>query len=248
MTRPRGRPPGTYGVDAPRTPIIGATLGILVVSAGIVGCFFLDPLDGPVWLMLVGALMLATTAVFLHTTLRGKFVVWAELLDGLGLDPGETVLDMGCGRGAVLILAAQRLRTGEAIGIDLWRNVDQSGNDAGATTSNMAAAGVAERAGLCTGDMVMMPFADRSVDVVLSSLAIHNIPGRRSRESAVREALRVVRPGGRMMIVDIRHATAYADVLAGAGCVDVDRRALGWRYWYGGPWVSPRVVTATRPR
>ena len=55
--------------------------------------------------------------------------VWAQLLDELGLHGDERVLDIGCGRGAVLILAARpRARTARAVGSILWRRRDQSGN------------------------------------------------------------------------------------------------------------------------
>ena len=57
----------------------------------------------------------------------------------------EQILDLGCGRGAVLLLAAQRLTTGKAVGVDLWRTADQSGNSAEATRRNAEAEGVADR-------------------------------------------------------------------------------------------------------
>ena len=47
-----------------------------------------------------GALTVATMALFIRTTRIGKFEVWAEILDGLGLRGDEALLDMGCGRGA----------------------------------------------------------------------------------------------------------------------------------------------------
>jgi len=54
-----------------------------------------------------------------------KFVVWAQLLDGLRLRGDERVLDIGCGRGALLMMAGQHLATGHAVGIDLWKTGDQ---------------------------------------------------------------------------------------------------------------------------
>src|SRR4051794_9176183 len=87
------------------------------------------------------ALILAVDAAYLYTTLRGKFVVWAELLDRLNLRGDERILDLGCGRGAVLLLAAQHLTTGRAVGVDLWRGADQSGNAAVATRRNPVAEG-----------------------------------------------------------------------------------------------------------
>lgn len=83
---------------------------------------------------LLPALVAATLVAFvLHATLRGKFLVWAQLLDKLRLEGHERILDLGCGRGAVLLMAAQHLTAGRAVGVDLWRSVDQSGDSAEAT-------------------------------------------------------------------------------------------------------------------
>jgi arsenite methyltransferase len=63
---------------------------------------------------------------------------------------------------------------------------------------------------------------------------------------AVTEAARGLRPGGRLVLADLRHARAYAGQLAGLGLAEVTVRDLGWRFWYGGPWGRTSVVTATR--
>jgi ubiquinone/menaquinone biosynthesis C-methylase UbiE len=191
--------------------------------------------------------MLAVLGFYLHSTLRGKFVVWADLLDQLNLRGDERLLDMGCGRGAVLLMAAQRLTTGRAAGVDLWRSVDQSGNALEATQRNAIAEGVADRVELHTGDMTALPFEDNSFDVVVSSLAIHNIRGSAGREKAINEAVRVLRPGGRLMIADIRATGHYQEQLAKLGMSAVARRRLGWRFWWGGPWGATFLVTATKP-
>src|SRR6266487_2436863 len=93
----------------------------------------------------------------------------------------------------VLLMAAQRLTTGRAAGVDLWRSVDQSGNSLEATRRNAIAEGVADRVELHTGDMTALPFEDSSFDVVVSSLAIHNISRSADREKAIEEAVRVLR-------------------------------------------------------
>ena len=56
--------------------------------------------------LLGSVMLLGSAAPLLHTTLRGKFRAWSDLLDGLGLQGNERILDLGCGRGAVLIAAA----------------------------------------------------------------------------------------------------------------------------------------------
>src|SRR5262245_55003600 len=183
----------------------------------------------------------------LYTSLRGKFLVWGELLDWLGLRGDERVLDLGCGRGAVLLLAAHRLTTGRAVGVDLWRKSDQSGNAAEATRRNAVAEGVADRVALHTADMAALPFADGCFDVVLSSVAVHNIKGRAGRDRAIEEAVRVLRPGGRLVIADLFATGRYRDRLAELGMTVVAYRGLGWRMWWSGPWLPTFLVTATKP-
>ena len=174
-------------------------------------------------------------------------MVWADLLDQLHLRGDERILDMGCGRGAVLLMAAQRLTIGRAAGVDLWRSVDQSGNSLEATRRNAIAEGVADCVELHTGDMTALPFKDNTFDLVVSSLAIHNISGSAGREKAISEAVRVLHPGGRLMIADIRATRQYAAQLAKLGMSEVARRRLGWRFWWGGPWGATCLVTATKP-
>ena len=125
-----------------------------------------------------GALWLFLNAgMYVHTTRAGKFAVWAELLDRLELKGDERLLDIGCGRGAVLLMAAQCLPRGRAVGVDVWSTTDQSGNAEQVTRRNAALEGVAERVELHTADMRQLPFDDGSFDVVVSSLAIHNVRG-----------------------------------------------------------------------
>ena len=144
-------------------------------------------------------------------------------------------------------MAAQHLTTGRAVGIDLWRSVDQSGNSAEATRRNAELEGVADRVELHTGDMTALPFADNSFDVVLSSYAIHNISGAAGRAKAISEAVRVLRPGGRLLIADVRGTRLYESHLRKLGMNEVARRSLGGSFWRGGASVITPLVTATKP-
>jgi arsenite methyltransferase len=187
-----------YGVDAPYAPILMALGGAALLALSATRLWAGDgrpvasaaPALAGVWLLL-------NAATFLHTTRRGKFAAWAELLDSLQLRGDERLLDVGCGRGAVLLAAAKRLPHGRAVGVDVWSATDQSGNAAQVTSRNAVLEGVADRIELHTADMCQLPFEDGSFDVIVSSLAIHNVRGAGERAKAVREAARVLKRGGR---------------------------------------------------
>ncbi|HLI06068.1 MAG TPA: class I SAM-dependent methyltransferase [Ktedonobacteraceae bacterium] len=237
---------GDYGFDAPYVPIILAAIGLIFAAIGILTLLTGDVVAAVVFL-LYAVLMLLISACYVYTTRVGKFQVWAMILSQLGLRGDEQVLDMGCGRGAVLLMVAQLLPQGKAVGVDLWRSVDQSGNALAITEQNAEREGVADRVELHTGDIRKLPFADNSFDLVLSSLAIHNIHEKAGRDAAIDEAIRVVKPGGRIVIADINRAKQYEQRLRERGMLDVTLRGLGWRFWYGGPWVATRLVTARKP-
>jgi SAM-dependent methyltransferase len=230
---------GSYGVDAPYLLPVLAAMFVANIANGVIA--------GTAW-PFVGALaVLACAGCGLYTSRRGKFEVWDELLRQLELRGNERILDLGCGRGAVLLMAAQHLTTGRAVGVDIWERGDQSGNEADATRRNAVAEGVADRVEIQTADVTALPFEADCFDVVISNVALHNIKGRAGRCQAIDEAARVLRPGGRLMIADLWATRLYRARLADLGMVDVTRRDLGWRMWWSGPWLATRLVSATKP-
>jgi arsenite methyltransferase len=244
MTRIRRR--GEYGFDANMTQILGTTAvtgALLVVTAvlALVGFVVTAAVTA-----FVAALPLTTLVIYLHTTRRGKFLVWAEILDRLRLRGDERALDVGCGRGAVLTMIAERLPRGRAVGIDLW-TADQSGNRPEATERNLVAEGVRERCEVVTGDIRSMPFPDASFDLIVSSLAIHNIPDLAGRIRAIEEIARALAPGGRIAIADLAWTRTYAQKLEALGFIGVERRRLGWRFWWGPAFPATALVTAAKP-
>ena len=171
----------------------------------------------------------------------GKLRARDRLLDRLRLVGGETVLDVGCGHGLLLIGAALRLPYGHAIGVDLWSQVDQHANSAETTCANALAEGVLDRVVVQNGDMRKLPIADASIDTVVSSLAIHNLSSVSERARAIQEIVRVVRPGGRAGILDIAYVGDYARDLTRAGWT-IEHRGLT-------PWIFPptQVLVARKP-
>ena len=222
-----------------------AISGVLLIAAAALAALRIPAAPGIA--VSIGVGLLAMVAVHAHTTLRGKFAVWAGILSGLGLKGNERVLDLGCGRGAVLLAVAKLLPSGRAVGVDIWSTSDQSGNSAEATERNAKAEGVADRVEVRSGDVRALPFPEASFDLVVSSMAIHNIRERDGRKSALDEAIRVLQEGGRLAIVDFMVVDEYVEHLRLRGMQDVELRPLGWRFWYGGPWLGASLVRATRP-
>lgn len=221
-----------YGFDGPR----GVALLLLVTAASIGAAVWLYGLqDSSVIIVLaqVALLVLAVDCFLLAGSLLwySKFEKLRERERLLNLVPWrgeERVLDVGCGRGLLLIGAAQRLTAGRAVGVDMWHGLQLSGNRAQSTLENARRAGVAERVDIQDSDARRLPFADASFDVVLSSLVIHNIPSQEGRRQAVREIARVLKPGGHVALLDMRHTLDYVHVLREDGLVDSQRQSAGW--------------------
>jgi SAM-dependent methyltransferase len=245
---------GAYGFDAPYAPLLMVLGGACLLALALSGLWrggvssaarvvsVVASGAGALWLFL-------NAAVYVHTTRVGKFAVWADLLDRLELRGDEHLLDIGCGRGAVLLMAAHRLPRGRAVGIDIWSTRDQSGNAEQVTRRNAELEGVAERVELHSADMRELPFDEGSFDVVVSSLAIHNVTGAGERAKAVREAARVLKKGGKLAIADIRYTRAYVRELEACGLKITERRSLGARFWYAaGPCAATRLVAAIKPK
>ncbi|MGH8145322.1 MAG: class I SAM-dependent methyltransferase [Rhodanobacteraceae bacterium] len=228
---------GRYGIDAPYVPAL--------MIAGALACAGLMVFAHMHGLWITVAILLLIAGIYLHTTLRGKFLAWRGLLTGLDLHGEEHLLDLGCGRGAVLLMAAEYLPKGRAVGIDIWSNKDQSGNAMETTQANATAEGVADRVELHTADMRKLPFDDDSFDAIVSNVAIHNIDSEPGRDRAIDEAWRVLRPGGRLLIADISKSRRYQRRLADLGA-SATRRNLGWRMWWGGPWMPTYLVDARK--
>ncbi len=207
-----------YGIDAPNV-----VLYFVVAGAGCLAVSFVPGVPPPIPTLFpwVSASWLLTALILILASTVFKLRLRDRILDSLHLKGDERVLDMGCGRGLMLIGLAKRLPNGEAVGVDLWRKSDQSGNSSEATLRNAKAEGVESRVSLETADIRHLPFDHQLFDVVISSWAIHNIRDLEGREVAILEALRVLKPGGRLILVDIWTIDEYAKLLQGIRMEDV---------------------------
>ncbi len=177
--------------------------------------------------------------VFIAT--RGRERAFRQkVLDLARLKPGEEVLDVGCGTGTLAIATKRRVgRDGKVFGID-------------ASPEMIARAGKkARKAGFeidfRNESIEALPFPDGKFDAVLSTVMLHHLP-RKVREAGVREIRRVLKPGGRVLIVDFagterqngllallhrRHGhVSAAEVIAllkGAGLNVIENGAVGVR-------------------
>jgi ubiquinone/menaquinone biosynthesis C-methylase UbiE len=146
-----------------------------------------------------------TTGIVLHNAVRYDLLVWLmtlgrersfreKLLAPARLEPGESVLDVGCGTGTLAIAAKRRVgSSGSVHGVD-------------ASPEMIARAGKkATKAGVDVvfnnGLAEALPFPDSHFDVVLSTVMLHHLP-RAAREAGLREMRRVLKPGGRLLVVD----------------------------------------------
>ncbi|HEV2318802.1 MAG TPA: methyltransferase domain-containing protein, partial [Verrucomicrobiae bacterium] len=193
-------------------------------------------------LVSVGLTLVVQGAVMVWGSKYGKLRLRDRLIHSIEWRGDEQVLDVGCGHGLMLIAAAKQLSSGKATGIDLWQKEDQAGNSREATWRNVEIESVAARVQLIEANARKLPFGDDSFDVVVSSWALHNIYNEQGRAEAVREIVRVLKPGGRLAIVDIRHGREYALLLRQLGMDNIRRHAPNFLF------VIPTfTVTAVKP-
>jgi ubiquinone/menaquinone biosynthesis C-methylase UbiE len=178
----------------------------------------------------VGGYILLMAGGMLFYSLVGKRYIRDQLLRQIPWRGDEDVLDVGCGRGLLLVGAARRLTSGRAVGVDAWMRGAISGNRAEATLRNAALEGVADRVEVKDGDARQLPFADTSFDVVVSNFVIHEMDTQADRDRMLCEIARVLKPGGHLALVDFIFTGQAVRVLRAQGVSDARRSLVGPLY------------------
>lgn len=235
-----------YGIDAPQT------LSNLYWRAGTfaafgIGIYMMNrkELPGPsltlmLVLLVIAAGFLGVAFYMRQSSQTGKLALRDTIINKIQWTGEEKVLDVGCGRGLLLVAAAKQLKKGRATGIDIWDPASLSANTQANTIAMAKAEGVADRVKVETGDARNLTYGDNSFDVVLSSTTLHELPDAESRQLALEEMVRVTRPGGQIAIFDVMHAGEYAEVLRGLGVEQLDDSYKTWLWLVPGRLVTGR--------
>jgi ubiquinone/menaquinone biosynthesis C-methylase UbiE len=195
-----------YRLRVPPPLQAGVALGLLIGLAGVV-LFVSAPMAAPVYsliLIVVGVVSGGLGSVlWIITSQNLRERTRRRMVEAVAWRGDEWVLDVGCGNGFLLIEMAKHLTTGHATGIDLWKA------EAGAQSSESAwrnahIEGVQDRIAIHNVDARTLPFANQSFDVVVSALMLHHAGGSGDRDQVVREMVRVLKPGGTLLLYDVQ--------------------------------------------
>ena len=202
-----------YGIDSPKELQNMAWRGVTFAGLGL-GMFLMNRREYPgpagAMLLVLGAIglgYLAQAGAWYWTCKNRKIELRDGIIGALELKGDEKVLDVGCGRGLLVIGAAKKLSgKGKATGVDIWQADDLSNNSAERALANVKAEGMADRTRIETADATALPFAAATFDVVVSGLCVNNIPSPEGRAKALEEIYRVTKPGGKIAIFDTYHS------------------------------------------
>jgi SAM-dependent methyltransferase len=185
-----------YGLDAPvavRNMLIVAALGIISLIMRVLGMWSRQDAIAVIArpLMMAGLSYGAMALWMIYDSKIGKIREQDTYLDKINWNGHERVLDVGCGLGLFLIGAAKRLSTGRAVGIDKWQQGRSQRQQRSGHVEQRDDRRRRRQGRSAHRRCAKLPFPDASFDVVLSSIALHNIYNAGERQTALREIARV---------------------------------------------------------
>ncbi|WP_210492574.1 class I SAM-dependent methyltransferase [Patulibacter sp. SYSU D01012] len=215
---------------------VATLVGVIVVPGAFLGARGLVVLA----LLLACLTALVVAAGMFRTSKHTKIAATDRLLNGLDLRGDEDALDLGCGAGLLCAGLAVRLPGGSVTGVDAWVESQLQPTGKALAKKTLASAGVRGVA-LRTGTVRELPVADASVDLAVSRDVLSLLPSAVARTEAVEQLERVVRPGGRVALLEPAATGQLVRDLRAHGFDDVRRSG---RWWSLMP--PARLVTAVR--
>ncbi|MCJ7439176.1 MAG: hypothetical protein MUP97_15620, partial [Acidimicrobiia bacterium] len=141
---------GEYGMDAPGVVQNLSNVALAAFAVMLVAALIKVPLlmaIAPV----VGIVFAIVALAMVSSSRVGKLRERVRIVDAAGLSADDYVLDLGCGRGLLLVEAARRVPDGLAVGVDVWNTVHQSRNEPSAPLDNAVIERVDDRVDVVTG-------------------------------------------------------------------------------------------------
>jgi ubiquinone/menaquinone biosynthesis C-methylase UbiE len=180
----------------------------LIYVPSLVGLVFLGLAIILPFLIVVAALFLFVSLYFAYArylfSLHGGNIqdqVRGLVPSNLDWNGAGQILDIGCGSGSLTIELAKKYKEARVMGIDYWGNQWEYSKKA--CEKNAEIEGVAEQVTFQKASAAVLPFDDDSMDVVVSNLVFHEVGGVKDKRELVREALRVVKKGGKFVFQDL---------------------------------------------
>ena len=171
-------------------------------------------------LLLIAIFFLSMFAYFSHAQkllsyegggAQGKIL--DNVLNHLNWDGNGKLLDIGCGSGAMAIKAAKKLPNAEILGIDYWGTEWDYGQKQ--CENNAKLEGVSERIRFQKGNAAKLDFEDETFDSAVSNFVFHEVRSQPDKLALIREALRVVKPGGSFSFSDVYFSKSHYKNLDG---------------------------------
>jgi SAM-dependent methyltransferase len=188
-----------YGNWVSRKLIAGPGLaGLICCGLVLLSLWWLIPA-----VLFIGAAVYFAYARFLFSE-RGKGLqarIRGQVLDALEWNGEGQVLDIGCGGGALVVELARRNPQARVVGIDAWGPGWEYSQ--AACERNAQLEGVADQVTFQKASASALPFGDESLDAVVSNLVFHEVKEAADKRELVREALRVLRKGGKFAFQDL---------------------------------------------
>lgn len=213
-----------YRYNVPMVIKLMAVVGVILVVVGI-GAIVVDEFSVLAALAIVGGGLLIAPRMIVTSILRTfqdlRYHIRDAIVLGVQWRGDEHVLDIGVGSGLMLFECAKQLKSGRAVGIDLFKD-GSGGGDAQTFWRNATHEGVKDQVELEIADASKMPFEDNSFDVIVSTSVFHHMGGAEVREQVAREIVRVLKPNGRVLVYDHRLVLQELEgAMKGAGFVNM---------------------------